>query len=483
MELKEKEIIQYATEKELVVNKKAMELLKQRDDFKKIIDSLVEENKFVLNEKLVEEKILALKSKFKAIEPEVVIEKSGFKPKAKEIEPKIRELNELNVTNQSFSEGTVKNFLQMFQDKFLSLEAILKQRHHLNPKPINRLRAIPNNNSVELIAMVRDRFKSKQGNLVFYLEDLEDECIGVVSKENTQLTELSERILPDSVIGVKGNKASEKMVIIKEIFLPEIPQRPIKKTKEDLSILAISDLHVGSQLFLENAFRKMLSWLKGEIGSKKEKEKVGKIKYLMILGDNCDGIGVYPEQLNELSIRSVFEQYEFLTELLKEIPEYIEVCIIPGQHDAVRWSDPQPAIGKEFVKELYELKNFHFLSSPGWVEIEGLKALLYHGPSLHDLFASVSQLSYSEPQKAMIELLKRRDLMPSYGMKRPYVPEKKDYMVIREVPDLFFGGELHHNGYATYRGTVVMSCGTWQSKTNYQIQQGHIPTPGIAAIY
>lgn len=157
--------------------------------------------------------------------------------------------------------------------------------------------------------------------------------------------------------------------------------------------------------------------------------------------------------------------------------------IIPGQHDAVRWADPQPAIPKEFVKSLYEKGNIHFVGSPGWVEIEGLKIMLYHGGALHDLIGSVSFLNSAHPEQAMIEALKKRDIMSTYGMKQPYVPEKEDFLVIKEEPDLVYIGDMHHNAYGSYRGTTVINSGTWQARTDYQVKLGHVPTPGIVPIY
>ncbi len=479
---KEKEIIEYASKNNAAVNNKAIALLKEREDYRKIIDELLEEGHFILSKDAVEGKIVEKKSKIELVK-EVEIHGTGFKPLAKEVAPDLREIRRLNLPEHVNSGGKAEDFVQMFRDKFRVLEGVLKQRNTLNAKPIKRLKAVPMGKEVEIIGMVQEKFTSKNENLVLKLEDLEAECIGVVSKDDQRLVEFAKRILPDNVVGVKGKKIRDGMIVIREIMLPELPQKPFKKSERNLSLAAVSDFHVGSKLFMEEEFKRFLLWLKGMTGSEKEKEKVGKIKYLMILGDVCDGIAVYPNQLEELAIKDIYGQYEALSELLVEVPEYIEVVMIPGQHDAVRWSDPQNAIPKEFLPELHKLKNFHFISSPGWVEVEGLKCLMYHGPSMHDLYASVSNLSYKRPHEAMIELLKRRDLMPSYGMKRPYIPEKMDYMVIREEPDIFLAGEMHHNSYGPYRGTMVMSCGTWQLQTDFQVQQGHTPTPGIASIY
>jgi len=476
-----KEVIEFASEKNAIIENSAVELIiEQEIDYKKLIEESIEKKVFVITKKMIEEKIVSESTKMPKQKEEEKIKKK-FSSKAKEIESDYRILDKLNVTNQSCSEGKIKDFIEFFQDKFISIEKMLKERG-MNNKPLKRLRTVPKNNEIELIVMVLEKWKTKNGHIAFKLEDMEDNCIGIVLKDDTRLMKLSEHVLSDNVIGLKAVKGNENMVIIKEIIFPEIPMKTFKGSKRDVFMACISDMHVGSKLFLEDSFEKFVSWLKGNTENEKEKEIIGKIKYLCILGDNVDGIGIYPNQFKELSIKDINKQYEKFVEIIKEIPDYIEVFIIPGQHDAVRFSDPQPAIPKEYMKELYDKKNFHFLSSPGWAEIEGLKTIFYHGPSLHDLYSSVSFLSYSNPAKAIEELIKKRDLMPVYGLKRPYVPEKNNYMVMKEIPDIYLGGDMHHNSIEMYRGTRIINCGTFQAKTEFQKQQGHVPTPGIVIL-
>ncbi len=121
----------------------------------------------------------------------------------------------------------------------------------------------------------------------------------------------------------------------------------------------------------------------------------------------------------------------------------------------------------------------HFVGSPSWFEVEGLKSIIYHGASLHALYRSVKNLDVRKPEKAIIEVLKRRSLMTGYGLYQPYIPEKKDYLLIRENPDIYFGGDMHHYGIGQYRGCTIMNSSTWQLQTDFQKEQGHIPTPGI----
>jgi DNA polymerase II small subunit len=257
--------------------------------------------------------------------------------------------------------------------------------------------------------------------------------------------------------------------------------RKQKTIPEKLSVAGLTDVHVGSKLFLEKEFNTFLEWINGKC-PEKEKEMVGRIKYLLITGDNVDGIGVYPGQEKELQIKNIYDQYDEFCRLVKQIPDYIEVIITPGNHDAVRRADPQPALRDDMIKDLKGYKNIHFTGSPGMAEIEGIKFLLYHGASLHDLISSVGFLDHVHPERAMLELLKKRNLMPMYGKSNPYVPERKDYSIIKDLPDYIFFGDGHHNGYAHYRGTTIINSGTWQARTAFQVKLGHVPTPGVLPI-
>jgi DNA polymerase II small subunit len=77
------------------------------------------------------------------------------------------------------------------------------------------------------------------------------------------------------------------------------------------------------------------------------REIAGRVKYLLIAGDVVDGIGIYPGQQHELTIRNVHKQYDFAIKYFEKIPSYIDIFISPGNHDAARKSLPQPAIPKD----------------------------------------------------------------------------------------------------------------------------------------
>jgi len=66
----------------------------------------------------------------------------------------------------------------------------------------------------------------------------------------------------------------------------------------------------------------------------------GHVKYVLVAGDIVDGIGIYPNQASELVIRDVNKQYKLASKYIEQIPDYIEVIITPGNHDAPRKSSP-----------------------------------------------------------------------------------------------------------------------------------------------
>src|ERR687891_7895 len=138
-------------------------------------------------------------------------------------------------------------------------------------------------------------------------------------------------------------------------------------------------------------------------------------------------------------------------------------------------------IGGDLI-ELYLLENFTILGNPSMLELNGVKILMYHGQSLDDIIATSPGLDYSKPAEAMKILLKARHLSPIYGQRTPIAPELEDMMVITEVPDIFHSGHVHVIDVQSYRGTLIVNSGAWQSQTKFQQTMGVVPTPGIAIL-
>lgn len=473
------EILEYTQKKGLMINSKALERL-QGQNYSAILDSLSEENHFIIDEPTVERKIKQFpnetqKQSLLSQTTESITTKPI--PLSKEYSPHYKILHHLNYSGQSDSKGKMSDFLSLFQDKYQFLSGELKNRG-FHPKSIGKIDRVGREEEFELVVMISDKNTTKNGHILLGIEDMEGEAKALIPASDEKLIEKAKKITVDDVIGIKCKRArTGDLIIINDFSWPDLPQRKPKTSDVDLGLLITSDIHIGSKLFLRDWFEKFIQWTNGKIGSSKETEKVGKLKYLIIAGDCIDGIGVFPDQINELEIKDIYEQYKQFENYLLQLPEQMEIFIIPGQHDPCRWHDPQPPVIKEFVPNLYRMKNIHFLPSPAWVEIEGQKTIMYHGAGLIGAMGAMN-IPLTKPEEAIKELLIKRDLMSVYGTKQPYAPEPKAYMLVREQPDIYIGGDNHYNAYAQYRGTTIINNGCWQLTSAYAASKGFINTPG-----
>lgn len=383
------------------------------------------------------------------------------------VPPRKKEVKVLkDVTGVSCCEGNISDFARYFTDRFRTIKKMLARRRELvGAVPISR--ALKLSREVKIIAIVNDVRVTKNGHKMLEVEDEEEHCLALISRDSPLI---NESIVEDEVLGIIG-KASSKgdIIVVDEIIRPDIPVTHTMRPSDSTSSVAfLSDIHVGSKTFLERQWLKMTSWLK------KEWKKEG-IEYLVIPGDIVDGIGVFPDQEEELSIDDIFLQYEKLSELLKEIPDGIQMIIQPGNHDAVRPAEPQPTFSKK-ITDLFD-SSIIFVGNPCYLEIEGRTILSYHGRSMDDLISSIQSLNYETPIDAMKEMLKRRHLAPQYGGKTPIAPEKKDYLVIDIIPDIFVTGHVHGAGLSEYKGIRLINASTWQAQTAYQRMHNFVPDP------
>jgi DNA polymerase II small subunit len=274
-----------------------------------------------------------------------------------------------------------------------------------------------------------------------------------------------------------NNNKSIQGFTIKNLASPDIPDHLSNRSKTEYYAVLISDLHVGSKYFMETEFIRFLNWL-----SSTEDELVRKIRFLCVGGDLIDGIGIFPNQDKELLELNTSKQMTHAINLLAKIPKHIKVFIIPGNHDPGRRSLPQPSLPRKDADKLYSFENFTMLGNPAFLELNGVKVLMYHGQSLDDIIATTPGLSYSKPAEAMKVLLKARHLSPIYGQRTPIAPEKEDMMVIADVPDVFHSGHVHVIDVKNYRGTLIVNSGAWQAQTKFQQTMGIVPTPGFAIL-
>lgn len=375
--------------------------------------------------------------------------------------------------------GAFDDFLHYFRNRFERMSELFKQR--LDTRPSGNISDALSGGRSRFICMVVDK-REKNDRITLTVDDYEDEAVVLIDSHNQTLYQTARGIMRDQVIFLETHKSSGRLLIAEKIVLPEIPDHKPAHANEEIYAALISDVHVGSKVFLEQAFRRVLGWLKGEGATPGLRHIADRVKYVLICGDLVEGIGVYPRQEFDLAVKDIYEQYRIAAKYVAEIPEHMEVVLIPGNHDAVRQALPQPAITKEFAGPVYDSRKIITLGDPAEVRLHGVNFLLYHGTSLMDIVSSVPGLDYQRPVEIMEYQLRVRHLAPEYGKMTPIGPEQKDWLVVEHVPDVFQSGHIHVTGSGVYRGTSIVNSGAWQGQTEYQKRMGLEPRPGILPV-
>jgi DNA polymerase II small subunit len=220
-----------------------------------------------------------------------------------------------------------------------------------------------------------------------------------------------------------------------------------------------------------------------ELGPPASRDLASKVKYLVITGDLVDGIGIYPEQLDELTITTQEAQYEEAARLLSQLPKHVEVFVIPGNHDAVRRSLPQPPIPERYAPALYRNPRVHSLPSPCTLNLHGVKVLLFHGKALDDVLSSTPGHDFHSPVNGLELLVRCRHIAPVYGQSTPIAPEKVDRLVIDAIPDVVAVGHIHIYETKKYHNISLICSGSFQDQTPFQRRMKLEPTPGVIAVY
>ncbi len=375
----------------------------------------------------------------------------------------------------------VKDFTNHFRARFHQIQKMLMSRPELQQNLTSIGRIGSSRSSLSIIGIVTEKSVTKNKNIMIKFEDLTGEIKALARFDNENRKDVfqkAEELQLDDIVGVKvsGNR---DIVFIHDILYPDIFLHEKIKFEEELNVAFISDIHCGSDRHLEENFSKFVKWLNSE------HEDARKIKYLFIVGDNVDGVGIFPGQENFLKLKSMQEQYFLLADYLRKVPKRITMFMCPGQHDAVRVAEPQPAISRKYAEPIYNIENLVLVTNPCYVELlEGdkkFKVLMYHGASIHTLINEIKELremkAHSCPAKAVKHMLKRRHLAPSHG-DVVYIPNAEvDPLVISEAPDVLCTGEVHRLDIERYNGILIITGSCWQGQTDFEEKIGNIPDP------
>jgi DNA polymerase II small subunit len=384
--------------------------------------------------------------------------------------PRVRD----DMTGESTGTGTYEDFVDVFRDRYERLSAQLRGR--VNHRPTDTIADIAPGGEAAIVGLVSDVRSTAGGHWLVELEDTNGTFPCLVMKDRSFASQVRE-LLHDECIAVEGTLADDGGILfVDAVHFPDVPRTNGASTADrEVRAALVSDVHVGSQEFVADAWERFASWL--------HTPEAEDVEYLLLAGDMVEGVGVYPDQDEELDIVDIYEQYEAFSEYLKLIPGDVEIVMIPGNHDAVRLAEPQPAFDEE-LRDIMGAHDARIVSNPATVDVEGVTVLMYHGVSLDEVIAELpdEQATYDEPHRAMYQLLKKRHVAPQFGGQTRLAPEERDHLVIDEVPDVFHAGHVHKLGYGKYHDVLTINSGCWQAQTAFQESVNIDPDAGFAPI-
>ena len=396
-------------------------------------------------------------------------------PSGRRSDPSLRSLSITgDMTGQSTGTGEYADFVKVFKDRYEKLSRQLRGR--VNHRPAEAIQSMSGGSDAAMVGLVNDIRSTASGHWLVELEDTTGTFPCLVMKDRDFAAGVDE-LLMDECIAVEGTLSDDAgIMFVDSMHWPDVP-RTYRPNTADRHVQAalISDVHVGSQEFMADAWHRFADWL--------HTEEAERVEYLLVAGDMVEGVGVYPNQDEELDIVDIYDQYEQFSEHLKEVPGDIEIVMIPGNHDAVRLAEPQPGFDEE-LRDIMDVHDARITSNPSTVTLEGVNVLMYHGVSLDEVIAELpaESASYDDPHKAMYQLLKKRHVAPQYGGHTRLAPEKQDYLVMEEVPDIFHTGHVHKLGWGKYHNVLAVNSGCWQAQTDFQKSVNIDPDSGYAPI-
>ncbi|TFG29826.1 MAG: DNA-directed DNA polymerase II small subunit [Promethearchaeota archaeon] len=411
-----------------------------------------------------------------------------FNPSAKEYSFDYEILKD--PTGKIYTNGDYNDFYELTVDKFNRLRNLMRKRGDtLSATNINNVFRNTQSQEISFIGLVKEIRKTKNGNYFLTLEDDTGQINTIVRKdtENREIISTLEKTIMDQMLFIDGvynpdEKGKKGIVFSNNLTKIDIPINFKPEFSPDpLSIALISDTHIGSREFEKKLWNKFIKFLNGKNGDKNMRETAGRIKYIVLNGDLIDGIGVYPNQENDLIITDIYQQYDNAANLLSKIPDYIQIFYSSGNHEPVRNAIPRPAVPKKYAEVLIN-NGIKCIGNPAIIKTHNVNTLIFHGDSIIDMNQLIPGLDNNKPIDTMKELLICRHLAPIYGKKTQIAPINKDWLVIDKIPEIFHTGHLHIFGMGKYHEVSLVNSGCFQSQTDFMKSFGINPTPGIVPI-
>ncbi len=254
----------------------------------------------------------------------------------------------------------------------------------------------PRTKNFSVIGMVREK-NEYENSLI--LEDRSGE-IKVFLDENKL-----KNIVEDEVLLVICRRKEDSFYGEKVIF-PDIPlKREIKRSKDEIKAVFISDLHLEKDT---NYLSKLI-------------DSIENFDIVFVLGDVSS---------KQKDIKDFFSSFNSR-----------EKIFVKGEVD--KDVDVDARVFDEMV----------------FLRIEGLDFLLIHGSLIEKYLKTFGSVS-----ETLLELLRKRHLSPNFD-----ISVKDENLIIDPVPDIFACAHFHEPFFTNYKGTTIISTGSFITQPIYWI--------------
>ena len=168
------------------------------------------------------------------------------------------------------------DFVYYLRSRFHDIRNIIKERKDLN-NLVSIDKLSEKRQSVSVVGIVFNKMISKNKNIMLDIEDLTGRIRILINKEKKDLYDKGKNILPDDIICVRGF-GDREIIFSNDVIYPDSYLNEKTKLEREESVAFISDIHVGSNNFLEDNFLKFIKWLNGETGDKAQIKEALKVK-------------------------------------------------------------------------------------------------------------------------------------------------------------------------------------------------------------
>jgi len=271
---------------------------------------------------------------------------------------------------------------------------------------------------VNLISINKITPKTKKFSLIVMVKEKIDRTL-LIEDSTGEITvsiqdETFDQVVSDEVVGMVCEKEND-IINVKKIIFPDTPfKRDIAKTQKNVYTLFISDMFLDQI----NNSRRIL-------------DKISNINY---------------EKLYVFVLGNVSSKKEDIINFFDTLPKSTYKIFLKGDID--------PPI---------EIRNTSLSCLAALVKIENNIIILISNGKIFLEYKKIWKNQSSE--NVMLNLLKKRHLNPIFSLNKKISDE--DTFIIDTVPDIFVSSNFDKPGFTNYKGTTIISNGSFLSEPIY----------------